>query len=138
MAKNFSCDYVRFDDGTIDVDGTVNSCRELIRQAAAAETADFDSVAVEIEAFLNENPNLKTITTTALVRELWEKRLTSGQLAGKSPAEKAAMYFRLGEVVPEYVKSSEAFHMGRKTGISIVERLSDEERAKLSAAKEAA
>lgn len=92
---------------------------QLTKECARMAT-DFNSVAVEINAYLIANPKLRTVPTSALIRSLWETRVENGELKGKTHEEKATMFARLEEVVPEYVKAhGDRFHMGRKTGIAI-------------------
>lgn len=120
MAKQIICDVTFAADGSVDETVTRNSFNALLARLVSSVKEDFDSVSVEITAFLLENPALKTIPTSALVRALWERKVEAGLLKGKSQEEKSIMYARLEEVVPEYVKSNtDMFHMGRKTGIAI-------------------
>jgi hypothetical protein len=120
MAKQIVCDVAFSADGSVDEALTRQSFNTLLARLVSSVKEDFDSVSVEITAFLLENPGLKTIPTSALVRNLWERKIEAGLLKGKSQEDKSAAYARLEEVVPEYVKSNtDMFHMGRKTGIAI-------------------
>jgi hypothetical protein len=120
MGKQIICDVKFGADGSVDEQGTRDSFNSLLARLVAQVKEDHDSVAVEVIAFLLENPNLKTISSPSLVRALWERKVEAGLLKGKTQEEKSAMYARLEEVVPEYVKANpDMFHMGRKTGIAI-------------------
>lgn len=120
MAKQIVCDVVFNADGSLNKEATDANYASLRDALSARIQTDFDSVAVEINSFLLENPGMRTIPTSALVRSLWERKIEGGELKGKTQEEKSALYTRLEEVVPEYVKSNaEMFHMGRKTGIAI-------------------
>lgn len=120
MAKQIVCDVVFNPDGSLNRAATDANYSALADALDARIKIDFDSVAVEIGTFLLANPGMRTIPTQALVRSLWEGRIEAGALKGKTQDEKSALYSRLEEVVPEYVKSNpDMFHMGRKTGIAI-------------------
>jgi hypothetical protein len=120
MAKQIVCDVVFNADGSVNSEATQENFSGLLNDLKARVQTDFDSVSVEITTFLLANPALKTIPTSELVRSLWETRVENGELKGKSQQEKSALFSRLEEVVPEYVKSNtDMFHMGRKTGIAI-------------------
>ena len=120
MAKQIVTDVVFNADGSVNGEATRLAFNGLLTDLEARVQVDFDSAAVEITTFLLANPGLKTIPTSELVRSLWETRVENGELKGKSQAEKSALFSRLEEVVPEYVKSNtDMFHMGRKTGIAI-------------------
>lgn len=120
MAKQIVSDVVFNPDGSVNSEATTANFTTLLANLAARVQTDFDTVAVEIMSFLLENPGQKTIPTSVLVRNLWERKIEAGLLKGKTQEEKSALFSRLEEVVPEYVKSNtDMFHMGRKTGIAI-------------------
>ena len=120
MAKQIILTAIFLSDGTLDKAATDKEYFELRDKLAAEVQEDFDTVAVDVTSFLLTVPGLKTIPTSALVRALWEQKIEAGALKGKTQDEKSAMYARLEEIVPEYVKSnSDMFHMGRKTGIAV-------------------
>lgn len=107
-------------DGSLDTESMDREYFQLRDKLKASVQEDFDTVSVAIFSFLLENPALKTIPTSSLVRALWERKVEAGELKGKSQEERGALHSRLEEVVPEYVKSNpDLFHMGRKTGIAI-------------------
>lgn len=134
--KTINCEVIRFEDGTVNEDATVEAFQGMLSELVATETADFETVAVEIEALKKANPGLRTIASDSLTRRLWERRLESGALKDVSDTDRDAQYKRLAAVVPEYVKSNtDAFHMGRKSGIAFLDRLTDEERAKIAEAR---
>lgn len=107
-------------DGTLDTEATDKEYFKLRDTLAAQLQEDQNSVAVEMTAFLLQNPGLRTIPTAALVRSLWDAKIESGALKGKSHEERNALFTRLEEIVPEYVKANpDMFHVGRKSGIAI-------------------
>jgi len=108
------------EDGKLNVDAMANRARELAANVDAEIRTDFDTVAAEVNAYLLENPGLKSIGSNSLAFALWERRIESGDLAGKTREEKDAQRTRLVEVLDNYIKASpERFHVGRKTGIAI-------------------
>lgn len=120
MGKQIIVDVKFGADGSVDEQGTRDAFNTLFAKLVAQVKEDHDSVAVEVMAFLVENPGLRTISTAHLVRALWERKIESGAMKGKSQEEKSLAYARLEEVVPEYVKANpDMFHTGRKTGIAI-------------------
>ena len=120
MGKQIICDVQFAADGSVDEQATRNAFSGLLAKLVAQVKEDHDSVAVEVNAFFLENPGLKTISAPSLTRALWERRAESGALRGKTQEEKSAMFARLEEVIPEYVKANpDMFHVGRKTGIAV-------------------
>lgn len=120
MAKQIIVDVVSNSDGSVNETATRAAFAELLTKLVAERSADFDTVKVEIDAFLLENPGLRSIKGASLIRALWERKVENGELRNKSQAEKGAMYARLEMVAEEYVKSNpDRFHVGRKSGISI-------------------
>jgi hypothetical protein len=119
MLKSISV-VVLTENGKINAEAMREDFEKQLANLDAQISTDFDTVAAEINAFLLANPGLKTIASSALVRSLWETRVENGDTKGKTHDEKAAMFARLEEVVPEYVRATtDRFHMGRKTGIAI-------------------
>lgn len=120
MAKQIVVNVVFLADGTVDRAATDAQYEKLRDELSAAVTEDFDVVAVDVENFLRENPGLKTIPTPSLARGIWDMRIEEGRLRGKTHQEKSALYDRLLEVLPEYIRANpDKFHMGRKTGIAV-------------------
>lgn len=120
MKNQIFVDVVFNADGSVDSSKTTEAFHKLLATFASQINNDFDKVSVEITAFLLENPSLRSISSSALSRSIWERRLEAGELKGKSTDEKTAEFTRLEEVVPNYVKSQpDMFHVGRKTGIAI-------------------
>ncbi len=135
MAKTLSYVLALCADGTIDRAKCLALHEEVLNSIAAEIDTDFATVAVDMTAFLLENPGMKTIATSSLVRALHERKLESGFYvhaatvddAGNPVAEKPftrqekdLAFARLETVVPEYVKSlPDQFHTGKKTGIAI-------------------
>ncbi len=116
------------------------------RDGAAAEKAsDFDSMAVEVNAFLLSSPGLRTIAGPELIRAIERNRVRSGvythpehTVTVKDPLtgyeeektiaatpftreEETAAYNRLEEVLPAYLRAHpEQFHIGRgKGGVAV-------------------
>jgi hypothetical protein len=135
MSKTLSYVLVLSNDGTINRAACMALHEEVLNSIAAEIDTDFATVAVDMTAFLLENPGMKTIATSSLVRALHERKLESGFYvhaatvddAGNAVAEKPftrqekdLAFARLETVVPEYVKSlPDQFHTGKKTGIAI-------------------
>jgi len=108
------------ENGVVAADAMRADFEAKLAELCASASTDFDSVAAEINAFLLSNPGLKTIASAALVRGIWETRVENGELKGKTQAEKGALFSKLEETVPEYVKAHpNQFHMGKKTGIAV-------------------
>lgn len=122
MSKQIIID-VLFNNGEIDADAQEVMRRDFESKLASlvAQTREtFESIAVELNAFLCENPGLKTIATPSLIRSLWERKAENGELKGKTNEEKAAMHDRLSEVLDAFVKAHPAqFHTGKKYGIAL-------------------
>ncbi len=135
MSKTLSYVLCLSPDGTIDRAACMALHEEVLNSIAAEIDTDFATVAVDMTAFLLENPGMKTISSSSLVRALHERKLESGiyvhpastDAAGNAVpekpftrAEKDAAFARLETVVGEYVKSvPDQFHTGRKLGIAI-------------------
>src|SRR5690606_26380639 len=110
------CDVVLGEDGSVDVKATSAKFQDLLVNLKARREEDHDRVAVDVTAFLLENPGLRTIATPSLVRGVHGRRLASGDFEGKSHAEIEAAYSRLEEIIPEYVRANpDMFHVGKKT-----------------------
>jgi hypothetical protein len=126
-------------DGVIDVEAIAQRARELASEEHAAETTDFASVAAEVNAYLLENPGLRTVAMPELERSIWERRVeagllkkeidvldANGKLTGEKKTvpltrdEKNALADRLSTVLPAYIRSAtDRFHVGKKVGVAV-------------------
>lgn len=107
------------EDGAINLDAMRANFEEMAAKGAAEESTDFETVAAEVNAaLLDYQP--KSVATAVLKRMLWERRVESGALKGKTHEEKTALENRLDEVLDAYIRSTpKKFHVGRKNGILI-------------------
>ena len=118
--KQIVVDVVTFEDGSFNQEATDRNYFNVRDTWKAKHENDFDSVAVDVSTFLISLPGAKSIATPALVRGIYTMRAENGAFKGKTQEEKDAVFERLSELVPEYVKTHpENFHMGKKLGIAI-------------------
>jgi hypothetical protein len=110
------------DDGIVNPQACATRAKEIATELQAEATADFDTVAAGINAYLLENPGMKNVSMGTLVRELDVARRLSDAQAGvkRSSEENKAAFERLESVIPNYIRSNtDRFYVGRKMGVQI-------------------
>lgn len=108
------------EDGAFNLDAMSEDLAKQAAEVEAEQQTDFETVAAEVNAYLLDNPGLRSVPTETLKRSLWERRIESGSLKGVSPEERTALYDRMSDVVPNYIRSAtDRFYIGKKSGILV-------------------
>jgi len=124
------------DNGAVDDAGFLANATKTITEYKAKNAADFDTLAVDLNQLLINNPDMNRLNTPALVRSLVLSKATEAAVkAAMDPqnhkpmpqAEQDSLYDRYEAIVPEFIRANpDQFHMGKKTGISFLFAAGDE------------